>query len=125
MEELLLPDVKNAGKLSAKEVKYREGKAILEKLSDQDHVTLLDEAGKQMDSRSFAAQIDKHFMDLRRPMVFVTGGAFGFDEAVYARADKRLSLSQMTFSHHLVRLIFAEQLYRALTIINGHPYHND
>jgi 23S rRNA (pseudouridine1915-N3)-methyltransferase len=125
VEEVVIPDLKKASALSAAEVKKREGEHILGAIKNSDHVILLDEKGKSYTSRAFAKMMDKHFMDMRKPMVFVTGGAFGFSDAVYSRANAKMALSEMTFSHQLIRLIFAEQLYRGLTIIKGHPYHND
>lgn len=123
--EELVPDIKKATSYPPEVLKIKEGESFLSRIDTAEHVVLLDEGGKAYDSRGMAAMIDKHFMDVRRPMTFVIGGAFGFSEAMYARADDKLSLSKMTFSHQLIRLIFLEQLYRSLTIIKGHPYHND
>ncbi|MEW6468151.1 MAG: 23S rRNA (pseudouridine(1915)-N(3))-methyltransferase RlmH [Bacteroidota bacterium] len=104
--------------------KLREGEAILKEIAPADVVIVLDERGKQYGSESFAALLQQFMNQSARRLVFVTGGPYGFADAVYSRAAMRLSLSQMTFSHQMVRLIFAEQLYRAFTIIRGEPYHH-
>jgi 23S rRNA (pseudouridine1915-N3)-methyltransferase len=105
-------------------VKKLEGELLLRYLSPNDYVILLDEKGQVYDSRKFAALLEKTQMH-HASIVFVIGGAYGFSDEVYARANSKLSLSAMTFSHQLIRLIFLEQLYRAYTIIKGEPYHND
>lgn len=120
-----LPDVKNAGHMTTEKRKALEGESILHNLNPSDHVILLDEHGNEYTSREFAAWIEKRAVAGVRRLVFVTGGPFGFSPEVYGRADGKISLSKMTFSHQIVRAIFAEQLYRALTIIKGDPYHND
>lgn len=125
VESLVIPDIKNASKLPVNELKKQEGSSILEKLSSQDYLILLDETGNNYHSRGFAKLIEKQLSNSTTNTIFLIGGAFGFDEAVYQRANAKLSLSEMTFSHQLVRLIFWEQLYRAIAINNGLPYHND
>jgi 23S rRNA (pseudouridine1915-N3)-methyltransferase len=106
------------------QIKKNEGELILKKLAATDFVILLDENGKEMDSVGFADYLNK--LQLHHAhVVFVIGGAYGFSEEVYARAQAQLSLSKMTFSHQLIRLIFIEQLYRAFTIIKGEPYHHE
>ncbi len=107
------------------EIKRKEGEAILSSIQGADYLVLLDEKGEQLDSRGFAEWFRLHFVNDSRPMVLLIGGAYGFSEEVYERANAKLSLSKMTFNHELALLILVEQVYRALTIIHGHPYHND
>lgn len=107
------------------EVKQIEAKNILEKLGSDDFLILLDNNGKEFDSVKFANFIGKKQTEIRSNLVFLIGGAYGFDVSLKERAREILSLSQMTFSHQIVRLIFIEQLYRAFTILNNHPYHNE
>jgi 23S rRNA (pseudouridine1915-N3)-methyltransferase len=123
-EMSVLPDVKNAKSLSSDQLKTREGEAVLKKLHKDDMLLLLDERGKQLDSLAFAGAVEEWSLRPVRRVVFLVGGAYGFSEAVYARADAKLSLSKMTFSHQMVRLFFVEQLYRAFTIIRNEPYHH-
>lgn len=119
-----LPDVKNSTQLSIASLKKAEGEVILSKLKAGDLLILLDEAGKSMTSTEFAEWIEHRSMHAAKDMVFAVGGAYGFSDEVYKRADFKLSLSEMTFNHQLIRLIFAEQLYRAFTILRGEPYHH-
>ena len=119
-----LPDLKNAGSWPEIKVKEEEAKIILKAIDNRDYVVLLDERGKHIDSLAFAGLLEKQQYGSFRTMLFVVGGPYGFDGEVYQRADLKLSLSKMTFSHQLVRLIFLEQLYRAYTIIRGEPYHH-
>ena len=121
----VLPDVRGAGKLSSQGLKAKEGALILGKVNPEDGLILLDEGGATFTSTKFAAWIDKQLQMPYRRLIFVVGGAFGFDEAVYTRANGRLSLSRMTFSHQMIRLFFAEQLYRGMTILRGEKYHNE
>ena len=121
----VLPDVRGAGKLSPPALKAKEGALILGKVNTEDGLILLDEGGKAFSSTEFAGWIDKQLQMPYRRLIFVVGGAFGFDEAVYARANGRLSLSRMTFSHQMIRLFFTEQLYRGMTILRGEKYHNE
>ncbi|MDH3651671.1 MAG: 23S rRNA (pseudouridine(1915)-N(3))-methyltransferase RlmH [Saprospiraceae bacterium] len=102
-----------------------EGDAVLSKLASSDYVVLLDERGSQISSQDFAAFVDQKKMQRIKNLVFLIGGAFGFSRSVYVRADKRIALSSMTFPHDLVRLLFLEQLYRAITITRNHPYHHN
>ena len=102
-----------------------EAENLSKAITPTDLIVLLAERGKQMTSREFAVFLQKQLLMPKSRMVFIIGGAFGFDESIYERADHKISLSQMTFSHQLIRPIFMEQLYRAFTIINRHPYHND
>ncbi len=119
-----LDDIKNTQNMPVEVRKRKEGDKILQALRPKDYVILLDEKGKSFGSEQWAAHLARKMNHLGRDMVFVIGGAYGFSGQVYERADERLSLSPMTFSHQLVRLVFAEQLYRAFSIIHGKPYHN-
>lgn len=105
--------------------RQKEGEAILAKVDKADYLVLLDEKGKQFTSEKFAAYIDNKAALGTKTLVFAIGGAFGFADKVYDRANEKIALSEMTFSHQMVRLFFTEQLYRAYTIIKGHPYHNE
>ena len=120
----VIPDLKNTKSLSEEQQKNREGELILQKLQPSDTVVLLDEHGKEFRSIEFADWLQKKQNTVRR-LVFVIGGPYGFSEEVYARANEQLSLSKMTFSHQMVRLLFVEQIYRACTIIKGEPYHHE
>ena len=120
-----LPDVKNTRKLSQAQQRTAEGEAILRQVGDGDYLLLLDEHGDELCSVEFAAWMQKRMAGGLRRLVFVIGGPYGFSDAVYSRADGKLSLSRMTFSHQIVRAIFAEQLYRAFTIIRNEPYHHE
>ena len=123
-ETEVIPALKNTKNLPVPQIKEKEGKAILSRLQPADFVVLLDEKGKEMSSEKFADFLKKQMNSGVKNLVFVVGGAYGFSEAVYQRANMKLALSQMTFSHQLVRVIFLEQLYRGLAILNHHPYHN-
>ncbi|MFP4620633.1 MAG: 23S rRNA (pseudouridine(1915)-N(3))-methyltransferase RlmH [Bacteroidales bacterium] len=116
--------IKGSGKYSEKEIREKEGENILKALPSDASVVLLDERGKQMDSSGFAKWMQKTMNTGIRKLVFVIGGSYGFSDEVYQKADMNLSLSKMTFSHQIVRIVFAEQLYRAFTIIKGEPYHH-
>lgn len=121
----VIPDVKNVKHLSEEQQKEKEGELILKALQPSDYVVLLDEKGKEFTSVQFAAYMEKKMHAVSKRLVFVIGGPFGFSEAVYKVATERVSLSKMTFSHQMVRLIFIEQFYRAMTILNGEPYHHE
>jgi 23S rRNA (pseudouridine1915-N3)-methyltransferase len=123
-ERLDLPDVKNPKALSQAQIKEKEGVQILSKISSTDFVVVLDENGKQFSSTDFAQWIAQKQLQHNGAFVFVIGGAYGFSQAVYERAQYKLSLSNMTFSHQMVRMIFLEQLYRAFSILKGEPYHH-
>lgn len=125
MEMIVVPDLKSAGKLSADQQRQREGSAILASLQGGDHVCLLDERGREMTSVEFSREIDRRMSQGLKRLVFIIGGPYGFSEEVYSRADSRLSLSRMTFTHEMVRLFFTEQVYRAMTILRGEPYHHE
>ena len=120
----IIPDVKNTKNLSQVEQKTREGEAILSSVSSTDIVILLDERGREYTSMEFAAYLQKHMNSGIRTLCFVIGGPYGFSDAVYNRANGKISLSRMTFSHQMIRLFFIEQIYRAHTIMAGLPYHH-
>ena len=115
----VIPDIKNTKNLSEEQQKQREGELILKQLQPADELVLLDENGKRHSSVQFAENIEKKLIAGTKKVVYVIGGPYGFSSEVYHRANQKLSLSAMTFSHQMVRLIFAEQLYRAFTIIKG------
>lgn len=123
-EIIVIPELKNTKSLSEEQQKVREGELIMKQLTAQDTVILLDERGKQYRSLEFAKWIEKQQLTARR-LVFIIGGPYGFSSTIYDRANGKISLSMMTFSHQLVRTIFTEQLYRACTIIKGEPYHHE
>ncbi len=120
-----ISDIRNTRRLSGEQQCQAEGELILASLQPGDYVVLLDERGKEFTSREFARFVEKRIATLSRNLVFVIGGPYGFSDAVYERSDDRLSLSRMTFSHEMVRLFFVEQVYRAMTILRGEPYHHD
>ncbi|MCR4613124.1 MAG: 23S rRNA (pseudouridine(1915)-N(3))-methyltransferase RlmH [Bacteroidaceae bacterium] len=124
-ELLVIPELKNTKNLSEQQQKQAEGDLILRQLQPSDHVVLLDEHGKQFRSIELAAWMERKQGAASRRLVFIIGGPYGFSPDVYARADEKLSLSPLTFSHQMVRLIFVEQLYRAHTILKGEPYHHE
>lgn len=119
-----IPELKNVSALTREQIKRKEGELILKNLQPSDRVILLDERGRQQSSMEWGAELGR-LQNLGRNLVYVVGGAYGFSDAVYERADDRISLSRLTFSHQMVRVIFAEQLYRAFTILNGEPYHHE
>ncbi len=98
---------------------------MLREISPSDRVVLLDERGPEMTSREFATYLDKKMVSLQGRLIFIIGGPYGFSKEMYGRADEKLSLSKMTFSHEMIRLFFTEQIYRAMTILRGEPYHHD
>lgn len=124
-EMIVLPELKKAAALREEQIKTKEGEMILAKLRPSDYVILLDEHGREFRSVGFAADLAQKLSTLGRDMVFVIGGAYGFSSEVYSRADAKLSLSRMTFSHQMIRTIFVEQLYRAFTILRSEPYHHE
>ena len=119
-----LPELKNAGSLGPEQIKHKEAELLLKAIKPQDSVILLDEHGEEFTSLQFAAKIGS-YLQKGKDIVFVVGGAYGFAPEMYERASSKLSLSKMTCSHQLVRTVFAEQLYRAFTILRGEPYHNE
>ena len=120
-----IADVRNTKKLSEAEQKRLEGEQILRLVNDSDHLMLLDEHGAELRSIEFAEVLQRRMSAGTKRLVFVIGGPYGFSEAVYQRANSKLSLSKMTFSHQIVRAIFTEQLYRAFTILKNEPYHHE
>ena len=124
-EEIIITDVKQSVKLSENELKKKESKLILGKLENSDHVILLDDKGKSYSSVEFANFLQQKMNSSLKSLVFVVGGAFGFSDEVYQRANSKVSLSKMTFSHQMVRLIFKEQLYRGFSILRGEKYHHE
>lgn len=124
-EVKIISDIKNNRNFSPHQQKEKEGKAILDHISTGDELVMLDEQGTEMSSIEFSKWIEKRMINGSKQLTFIIGGPYGFSEAVYQRADSKISFSKMTFPHQLVRLIFAEQLYRAMTIIKGEPYHHE
>jgi len=120
----IIPDLKKVKHLSEAQQKQKEGTLILSKLNSSDILILLDENGKQMDSLAFSTYLQKHMNSGIKQVVFVIGGPYGFSPEVYSKAQGKLSLSKMTFSHQMVRLFFIEQLYRGFTILRNEPYHH-
>ncbi|MBQ4013362.1 MAG: 23S rRNA (pseudouridine(1915)-N(3))-methyltransferase RlmH [Bacteroidales bacterium] len=120
-----IPDLRQTASLTEDQIKQREGEMILKALKPGDHLVLLDERGASFSSLDWARNLEQKAAHLPKDLVFVIGGPYGFSQAVYQRCQERLSLSRMTFSHQLVRLVFLEQLYRAFTIIRGEPYHHE
>lgn len=123
-ELTVIPDIKNAKSLSQEQIKIKEGKTILKAVDKSDFLILLDEKGKSFTSVTFSKYLQKQMLSGRKRLIFVIGGAYGFSKEVYQRANGKTALSEMTFSHQMVRLIFVEQLYRAMTILKGEPYHH-
>jgi 23S rRNA (pseudouridine1915-N3)-methyltransferase len=120
----IIPDLRNAKNLSELQQKEKEGELILSKVQAGEQLILLDEGGKTFSSMTFAAELQKKMNSGLKTLVFVIGGPYGFSETVYSRAQSKISLSAMTFSHQMVRLFFVEQLYRGFTILNNEPYHH-
>jgi len=124
-ETKVIPDLKNNSNLSIELQKEKEGQLILEQVNKGDQLILLDERGLEFSSLEFSKWIGKKMIAGVRQVVFAVGGPYGFSEAVYQRSDYKISLSRLTFSHQMVRMIFVEQLYRAMTIIKNEPYHHE
>lgn len=120
-----IPELKNVSSLSKDQIKIREGELILKNIRPTDDLILLDERGKEYTSVELAKVIQDKISYAGKDMVYVIGGAYGFSDEVYRRADSKISLSRMTFSHQMVRAIFVEQIYRAFTIMRGEPYHHE
>jgi len=125
LEMMELAELKNTKALTPGQQKAKEAEMILKKIAPTDHVVLLDENGTELSSNQFAAYLEKKNISATASLIFIVGGPYGFDDAVYQRANDKQSLSRMTFSHQMVRLFFVEQLYRAFTIIKGEPYHHE
>lgn len=120
-----IPELKNVSALTKEQIKSKEGEQILKNIRPTDDVILLDERGKEYTSVELARIIQDKISYAGKDIVFIIGGAYGFSDAVYQRSNSKLSLSKMTFSHQMVRAIFAEQIYRAFTIMRGEPYHHE
>src|SRR5699024_6361446 len=120
----IIPELKGRKNMAVAVQKTKEGEAILKKLSPADEVILLDEKGKERDSVGFANWLQKQMNTGKKQLIFIVGGPFGFSEAIYQRANQKIALSKMTFSHEMIRPIFVEQLYRAHTILRHEPYHH-
>ena len=114
----------NIKKANSLEIQKKEGIKILEKVDKKDQMFILDEKGKSYNSIDFSKFIENRMVNSSKNIIFIIGGAYGFSENIYSRSNSIISLSKMTFSHQIIRLFMVEQLYRALTIINNHPYHN-
>lgn len=121
----IIPDIKNVKNMSVEQQKEKEGAEILKRIDNSDVVVLLDENGKEFSSAGFSDFIQKKTITGIKKLIFVIGGPYGFSQDVYQRSNSKLSLSKMTYSHQMVRMIFAEQLYRGMTIIKGEPYHHE
>lgn len=120
-----IPDLKNTKNLSFEQQKNKEAELIMKQISATDYVVLLDDKGKEYTSKAFSEFLNQGMIKSIGSMVFIIGGPYGFDEQIYQRADMKLSLSKMTFSHQMVRLFFTEQLYRSFTILRNEPYHHE
>ena len=124
-EITVIPDIRNVKNMTTMQQKEREGEAILKCLQPGDHVVLLDEKGKEYTSVQFAGYLEKQMQVVPKRLVFVIGGPYGYSDVVYQKVRDRLSLSKMTFSHQMIRPVFVEQLYRAMTIVRNEPYHHE
>lgn len=120
-----IPELKNTKSLSQQQQQGREAELILKHIQSTDYVVLLDENGKEFTSRGFSVYLNKKMISGLQHLVFIVGGPYGFSTEMYERSNESLSLSKMTLSHQMIRIFFAEQLYRALTILKGEPYHHD
>jgi 23S rRNA (pseudouridine1915-N3)-methyltransferase len=123
-ETVIIADIKEAGSYAAKDRLLKEGEKVLQKLTPQDYLILLDEGGKEFSSVQFSQFIEKELNKSYKKLIFLVGGSFGFSPELQQRANLKISLSKMTFSHQMVRLFFLEQIYRGFTILNNEPYHN-
>ena len=120
-----IPELKNTKNLSRDQQKIKEAELIFKNIQSTDYIILLDENGKELTSKNFSVYLNKKMVGGQQHLVFIIGGPYGFSEEVYTRSNDKLSFSQMTFSHQMIRLFFTEQLYRAFTILKGEPYHHD
>lgn len=121
----VIPELKNTKNLTPEQQKNSEAELILKTLQPSDHVVLLDEHGKEMRSLEMADWMKRKMNTVSKRIVFIIGGPYGFSQKIYDIAKEKLSMSKMTFSHQMIRLIFVEQLYRSMTILNGEPYHHE
>ncbi len=119
------PNLKTRKNLTPDQIKFEEANVIIKQLKPSDYLILLDERGKRLNSKKFASFIESQQLQRKSRLIFLIGGAYGFDSKLYHKSNYQLSLSDMTFSHQLIKLFFIEQLYRAMTILNNHPYHNE
>jgi 23S rRNA (pseudouridine1915-N3)-methyltransferase len=124
-EFLIIPDIKNRKNLSIDQQKVLEGELLLKNFQKSDFVVLLDEKGKDFTSIEFSKYLSKKMLSGTKQLLFVIGGPYGFSDAIYRRANQKVSLSKMTFSHQMVRLFVVEQIYRAFTILKNEPYHHE
>lgn len=124
-EKIELPDIKNANKLSEKEIKKKEAEQLLKKVDSSDQIILLDDKGKQFTSVEFSKFFQNKMNQGTKSLCFIIGGPYGFDDSIYNLPHQKISLSKMTFSHQMIRMIFLEQVYRAQTILKGEPYHHE
>jgi len=124
-EIFTVPDIRNTRNMTAQEQMIKEGEQILRFLKLDDYMIILDRKGKEFSTLEFSSWLEKMFMIQKKRIVFVIGGAWGFSEEIRKKADMSLSLSRLTFSHQIVRLLFLEQLYRAFTVLKGEPYHHE
>lgn len=124
-QRMEIPDIKNRKNLSESQQKEKEAELIFSKLNNSDYVILLDEKGKQLSSSAFAGELQSLMNQSIKQIAFVIGGPYGFSDEVYKRANRKLSLSEMTFTHQMVRLFLIEQIYRAFAILQGKPYHHE
>jgi len=120
-----IPELKATKNLSSEQQKNKEAELIFKNINTSDHVILLDENGQELTSKQFSVFLNKKMVGGQQHLVFIVGGPYGFSEEIYKRNNEKISLSRMTFSHQMIRLFFAEQLYRAYTILKGEPYHHD
>ena len=120
----IIPDIKNAKNLSKKQQKIAEGNELLKRIEESDTIIILDEKGKTFSSVEFSVFLQKKMNSGLKNLIFMIGGPYGFSEEIYQRANAKISLSTMTFSHQMVRLFFIEQLYRGFTILKNEPYHH-
>ena len=124
-QRIEVPDIKNRKNLSESQQKVKEAELLLAKIQNTDYLILLDEKGRQLDSSGFATEIQNLMNQSIRQIIFIIGGPYGFSDEIYRRANQKLSLSKMTFTHQMIRLFIVEQLYRAFTILQGKPYHHE
>jgi 23S rRNA (pseudouridine1915-N3)-methyltransferase len=121
----IIPDLKKTKNLSEEEQKNKEAELFLKNIQNTDYVVVLDERGSELSSLQFADFLNKRMIASVPNLVFLVGGPYGFDQSIYQRANYKISLSKMTFSHQMIRLFFVEQVYRAFTILKGEPYHHE
>ena len=125
IEKVEIPDIKNARKMSQAEIRQKEGQLILQKTDSGSQLVLLDDKGEMYSSMKFSKWLQNKMNRGHKTLVFVIGGAYGFSDEVYQRANEQVSLSKMTFSHQMIRMLFFEQVYRAFSILNHEPYHHE